>query len=105
MALTKESHVDNVEVTGKYSIQVRRIDVIKENGVQISSSAHRYYIQPYMDWSGEEERVKTLCDVYFDADIIAEWEALQDPEGPPISSNKDYRSPGTFLAAGDKDTN
>ena len=34
-----------------------------------------------MDWSGEEERVKTLCDVYFDADIIAEWEALQDSEG------------------------
>ena len=47
MALTKESHIDNVEVTGKYSIQVRRIDVIKENGVQISSSAHRYYIQPF----------------------------------------------------------
>ena len=103
MTLTKESYVDNVEVTGKYNVQVRRIDVIKEDGVQLSSSANRYVIQPFMDWSGEDARVKSICDAYFDADIIAEWEALQDPDGPPISPDNDYRSPGTLLADDDLD--
>ena len=102
MALTKESHIDKIEVVGKWTIQVRRVDVIKEDGVQLSSSVHRWPIQPFMDWSGEDPRVVAVCDAYFTADLLAEWTALQDPDGPPFI-DKDMRSPGTFMADGDED--
>ena len=42
MALTKETIEDKIEIVGEYkTIQVRTATVIKEDGVEISTSFHR----------------------------------------------------------------
>ena len=45
MAITKELTEDKIEVVGDYkTIQVRTATVIKEDGVEISRSFHRYVL-------------------------------------------------------------
>ena len=45
MAITKEIIEDKIEVVGDYkTIQVRTATVIKEDGVEISRSFHRYVL-------------------------------------------------------------
>jgi len=45
MALEKVVEVDQIEVKGEYSIQVRTATVIKEDGVEISRSFHRKVLE------------------------------------------------------------
>ena len=47
MAITKETVMGKIEVTGEYkAIQVRTDTVIKEDGKELSRSFHRHVIHP-----------------------------------------------------------
>ena len=69
MALEKVVEVDQIEVAGEYSIQVRQATKVMDGGVQIgSTSYHRHVVHPNNDWSGEDAKVKKIADSLFDAD-------------------------------------
>jgi len=89
MALEKVVEVDQIEVVGEYSIQVRQATKVMDNGVQIgSSSYHRHVVHPNSDWSNDDPKVKKIADALFDADCIEAWHLEQNgyPSGDPSTS-------------------
>ena len=61
MAITKETIQDKFEVVGEFKyIQVRTATIIKEDGVEISRSYHRYFIAPDSDSTNESADVKAM---------------------------------------------
>ena len=69
MALEKIQIVDQIEVVGEYSIQVRQATKVMDDGVQIGGeSYHRHVVHPNHDWSNEDAKVKKIADALFDDD-------------------------------------
>ena len=69
MALEKIQIVDQIEVVGEYSIQVRQATKVMDDGVQIGGdSYHRHVVHPNHDWSNEDAKVIKICDALFDDD-------------------------------------
>tara|TARA_B100000242_G_scaffold7664_2_gene5065 strand:- start:552 stop:848 length:297 start_codon:yes stop_codon:yes gene_type:complete len=46
MAITKETEVVKIEVVNQWDIQIKTDTVVKEDGVEISRTSHRHFIQP-----------------------------------------------------------
>jgi len=89
MALEKVVEVDQIEVKGEYSIQVRQATKIMDNGVQVGGvSYHRHVVHPDHNWSGEDAKVKKIADSLFDADCKEAWFVSQNgyPSGDPSNS-------------------
>ncbi len=57
MALEKTVGVDQIEVVGIGTVQVREATVITEDGKQISKTYHRHCVTPGQDYSAEEPLV------------------------------------------------
>ncbi len=69
MALEKVIEVDQIEVVGEYSIQVRQSTKVMDDGVQIGGeSYHRHVVHPNHDWSNDDPKVKKIADALFDDD-------------------------------------
>ena len=69
MALEKVIEVDQIEVVGEYSIQVRQSTKVMDDGVQIGGeSYHRHVVHPNHDWSNEDAKVKKIAEALFDDD-------------------------------------
>jgi hypothetical protein len=91
MALEKVVEVDQIEVVGEYSIQVRQATKVMDGGVQIGSTGyHRHVVHPDQNWSGEDAKVKKIADALFDADCIEAYFVSQNgyPSGDPSTSWK-----------------
>ena len=89
MALEKVIEVDKIEVVGEYSIQVRQATKVLDDGKQIGGvSYHRHVVNPSMNWSGEDAKVKKIADSLFDADCIEAYFVSQNghPSGEPASA-------------------
>mgnify|MGYP003652104991 FL=1 len=89
MALEKVVEVDQIEVKGEYSIQVRQATKVLDDGKQIGGvSYHRHVVNPSMNWSGEDAKVKKIADALFDADCIEAYFVSQNghPSGDPSDS-------------------
>ena len=89
MALEKVVEVDQIEVKGEYSIQVRQATKVLDDGVQIGGvSYHRHVVHPNSNWSDEDAKVKKIADSLFDADCIEAYFVSQNghPSGEPASS-------------------
>jgi len=89
MALEKVVEVDQIEVKGEYSIQVRKATKVLDDGKQIGGvSYHRHVVHPDSDWSGDDAKVKKIADSLFDADCKEAWQLQQNgyPSGDPSDS-------------------
>ena len=89
MALEKVVEVDQIEVVGEYSIQVRQATKVMDGGVQIGSTGyHRHVVHPNSNWSGEDAKVKKIADALFDADCKEAWHVHSNgyPSGDPSTS-------------------
>ena len=89
MALEKVVEVDQIEVKGEYSIQVRQATKIMDDGVQVGGvSYHRHVVHPDSNWSGEDAKVKKIADSLFDADCKEAWFVSQNgyPSDDPSAS-------------------
>ena len=75
MALTKEVAIDKIEVLEMGQIQVREVTRIMEDGNQLSSSYHRWSIQPGQDISDQPENVQAIANVVWTPEVIAAFEA------------------------------
>lgn len=81
MAITKETQITKIEVVGQYkAVQVKTDTVIKEDGKEISRSAHRHVIHPDMDISGEDAEVQAVANVVWTDAVKNAWKTFQDSQ-------------------------
>jgi hypothetical protein len=88
MAITKEVKYDRTEIVGDHkAVQCREVIIIKEDGVEISSTFHRHVLHPDMDISGEPQETQDICNTVWTDEIKtqylafkAEKEAKRNPE-------------------------
>jgi len=89
MALEKVVEVDQIEIKGEYSIQVRQATKVLDDGKQIGGvSYHRHVVHPNSDWSNDDAKVKKIADSLFDDDCKEAWQLQQHgyPSGDPSDS-------------------
>ena len=76
MALTEETKVDKVEVTGDFKhVGVRMARVIYDNGVEISRSFHRCVVAPGEDCMDQNAEVQAICALVHTPEVIAAYQA------------------------------
>ena len=87
MALTKETVVDKIEVLENGIVQVRTATRVLEDGVQLSSSFHRHFLEPSTkdsgswadtDISGEDARVQAIATATWTAEVKTAYQAMID---------------------------
>jgi hypothetical protein len=77
MALTENTEIDRIEVVGDWNIQVRQATVIEKDGVQVARTFHRWVLQPDSDISGQEQKVKDICNAAWTPEVKAAYEAFK----------------------------
>ena len=85
MALEKVVEVDQIEVKGEYSIQVRTATKVLDDGKQIGGvSYHRHVVYPDSILTSEDAKVKKIAEVLWGDKEKEAWKKLQNPE--PVES-------------------
>jgi len=89
MALEKVVEVDQIEVKGDYSIQVRTATKVMDNGSQIGGvSYHRHVVHPDSILSSEDAKVKKVAESLWGDDEKEAYYVSQNghPSGEPADS-------------------
>ena len=76
MSLLKEVVIDKIEVIENGAVQVRQVTRIMEDGVQLSSSYHRWSLTPGQDISDQDVRVQAVCSAVWTPEIIADYQTF-----------------------------
>ena len=74
---TETTNIDRIEVVDMGIIQVRQATVIEKDGVQVARTFHRWSLSPDMDISGQEQKVKDICNVAWTDEVKAAYEAFK----------------------------
>jgi hypothetical protein len=77
MALTENTSIDQIEIVNNWNIQVRQATVIEKDGVQVARSFHRWVLTPDMDISGQEQKVKDICNVAWTPEVRQAYESFK----------------------------
>ena len=75
MALTETTKVDQIEIIGDHTIQVRTATIIEKDSVEISRSFHRHVVEPGMDISNEDIKVQTVANALFTQEVIDAYQS------------------------------
>jgi hypothetical protein len=75
MALTETTKVDQIEVVGDYTIQVRTTTIIERDGTEISRTFHRHVVSPGNDVTNEDPKVQAIANALFTEEVIAAYQA------------------------------
>jgi hypothetical protein len=89
MALEKVVEVDQIEVKGDYSIQVRTATKVMDDGSQIgSTSYHRHVVHPNSILTSEDAKVKKIAEALWgDTEKEAYFVSVNGhPSGEPANS-------------------
>ena len=90
MAITKETVVDKIEVAEDGRLSVRTATRILEDGVQLSSSFHRHWVEPSVktgdtwgdtDISGETARVQAVATATWTSAVKTAYQNMVDAQG------------------------
>ena len=86
MALTESTEYDKIEVVKNgFAIQVRKANVIKKDGVELTRSFTRYVLNPgslvsgtwtLTDYSGEPDQVKAICSAVWTDALVASYKTF-----------------------------
>ena len=77
MALTERKEIDQIEIVRDWNIQVRQATVIERDGEFVSNSFHRWVLTPDMDISGQEQKVKDICNVAWTPEVRQAYETFK----------------------------
>ena len=86
MALTETTEYDKIEVVSIYKhVQVRKANIIKKDGVELTRSFERYVLHAGTldasdnlvdtDLSGQPAEVSAICNAVWTTDVKAAWKA------------------------------
>ena len=73
MALTEKTEIDRIEIANQWNIQVRQATVIERDGNFVSRTFHRWVLTPDMDISGQEQKVKDICNAAWTNEVKAAY--------------------------------
>jgi hypothetical protein len=74
--LTEEQITDKIEVVGEHRIvQIRKANVIKRDGVEISREYNRHTVVPGEDASSESAEVQAIVAAMHTDAVVADYEA------------------------------
>ena len=74
MAFTE--HVEyKEEVLPNQTIQIRRADIVKKDGVEVGRSYHRNVVHPGDDVTGEPAEVQAIANALWTAEVVAAYKA------------------------------
>ena len=77
MALTESTSIDQIEIVNNWNIQVRQATVIEKDGEQVARTFHRWVLTPDMDISGQEQKVKDICNAAWTDEVKSAYEAFK----------------------------
>jgi hypothetical protein len=77
MALTENTSIDKIEVVQDWNIQVRQATIIERDGEFVSRTFHRWVLNPDSDISGQEQKVKDICNAAWTPEVKAAYEAFK----------------------------
>jgi hypothetical protein len=77
MALTESTKIDQIEVVGDWNIQVRQATIIERDGQFVSRTFHRWVLTPNSDISGQEQKVKDICNAAWTDEVKAAYETFK----------------------------
>ena len=77
MALTEKTEIDRIEIANQWNIQVRQATIIERNGEFVSRTFHRWVLTPDSDISGQEQKVKDICNAAWTNEVKAAYETFK----------------------------
>jgi len=77
MALTENTSVDQIEVVNDWNIQVRQATIIERDGEFVSRTFHRWVLTPDSDISGQEQKVKDICNAAWTPEVRQAYETFK----------------------------
>ncbi len=77
MALTERKEIDQIEIVRDWNIQVRQATVVERDGQFVARTFHRWVLTPDMDISGQEQKVKDICNAAWTNEVKAAYETFK----------------------------
>ncbi len=77
MELTEHTSIDQIEIVGGWNIQIRQATVITKNGEQVSRTFHRWVLTPDSDISGQEQKVKDICNAAWTDEVKSAYKTFK----------------------------
>ncbi len=77
MALTENTNIDQIEVVNDWNIQVRQATVIERDGQFVARTFHRWVLTPDSDISGQEQKVKDICNAAWTPEVRQAYETFK----------------------------
>jgi len=77
MALTEDTIVDSIDVLFDGQIQVRKVNRVFRDGVEISKAFQRHVVSPGDDLSKEDPRVAVIGAAMHTEEVIAAYKAAK----------------------------
>ena len=81
MAITKTTAIDKIEIVGEYKhIQVREASIIKEDGVELTRSFHRYVLSPGQDITEQSSEIQSIANAVWTEEVVNAYSASLNVE-------------------------
>jgi hypothetical protein len=77
MALTEKVKIDRIEIVENGVLQVRQATVIERDGEFVARTFHRWVLNPDMDISDQEQKVKDIANAAWTPEVKAAYEAFK----------------------------
>jgi len=77
MALSERTEIDRIEIVRNWNIQVRQATIIERDGQFVSRTFHRWVLTPDSDISGQEQKVKDICNAAWTDEVKAAYETFK----------------------------
>jgi urease accessory protein UreE len=73
--ITEQSIIDSINVLQDGQIEIRRVDVVLKDGVEIAKTYHRHCLNPGDDLNAEEPRVASVAQAVWTPEVVTTWES------------------------------
>ena len=78
MALSELIEYDKIEIVGPYkAVQVRKANVIKKDGKELTRAFERYTLNSDQDVTNEPTEVQTICNAVWTQEVKDAWKTYQ----------------------------
>jgi hypothetical protein len=86
MALTERTEIDKIEVVNSWAIQVRQATIIERDGEFVSRTFHRWVLTPDSYISGQEQKVKDICNAAWTDEVKAAYEIFKTEQAKRLGA-------------------
>ena len=76
--LEKQTIIDRIEVLQDYTVAIRYLVTITEDGQPFSEQVKSNYFKPGDDYSSEDAKVQAICAIAHTPEVIAAYVAAQE---------------------------